>query len=176
MEESIDEGKLRMFDFTVYNVVHQYNFDSKRLRNTFSSMILRRSQAGNLILYNLNDITLPEGLTVYGYLKLRNCSGLISLPTELTVKKGVYLQECVNLKALPSTLKFDGELDLSDCNSLTYLPEGLTVNGDFDLTGCTSLVSLPHGLVVHGTLTLEDCKNWDDVIPDDARISGRVYI
>ena len=69
---------------------------------------------GYLDLRGTGITSLPEGLTVGGYLGLEGCTGLTSLPEGLTV---------------------GGYLDLEGCTGITSLPEGLTVGGSLDLRG-----------------------------------------
>ncbi|MBQ2703158.1 MAG: hypothetical protein IJF63_04785, partial [Alistipes sp.] len=91
--------------------------------------------------------SLPEGLTVGGYLDLRGTQ-ITSLPEGLTV--GDYL-------------------DLRG-TQITSLPEGLTVGGYLDLRG-TQITSLPEGLTVGGYLDLRgtqitDTSNVNRVVPE----------
>ena len=115
---------------------------------------------GSLDLENCTGITsLPEGLTVGGYLDLRG-TGITSLPEGLTV---------------------GGSLDLENCTGITSLPEGLTVGGDLDLrgTGITSTVGVKRNLLHAALNKIRAAKNKREQISNSPKFwewNGKKYI
>jgi hypothetical protein len=61
---------------------------------------------------------------------LADCSSLVSLPDNLTVNGFLILDDCLSLVSLPDNLIVNGDLYLNDCTSLTTLPNNLTVDGN----------------------------------------------
>lgn len=55
------------------------------------------------------------------------------------------------------------------------LPAGMRVFSALDLSGCKTLAVLPVGLEVRDDLYLQGCTSWDGVIPEDAKIGGRIF-
>ena len=99
---------------------------------------------GNIDLSNDKSIiSLPETLTVTGFLYLLGCTSLTSLPKILSVGGSLYLTGCTSLTSLPEKLKVGRFLYLSGCTSLTSLSEKLSVGGYLNLKGCTSLKNYP---------------------------------
>ena len=123
---------------------------------------------GNMDLsYDESIISLPETLTVTGFLSLRGCTSLISLPETLTVIGFLYLEGCTSLVSLPETLKVGDSLILTGCTSLVSLPKKLKVGDSLILTGCTSLKSYP---LVH------DCGSSKRIIHLDFQDKSLIQI
>ena len=109
---------------------------------------------GYLDLRGTEITRLPEGLIVGGSLDLRGTK-ITSLPEGLTV--GGYLDlRGTEITRLPEELIVGGVLDLEG-TKITSLPEGLIVGGSLDLRG-TKITSLPEGLIVGGALDLEEVE------------------
>ena len=107
---------------------------------------------GGLYLRGTGITSLPDNLTVGGYLDLEGCTGITSLPDNLTV---------------------GGYLDLEGCTGITSLPDNLTVGGGLYLRG-TGITSLPDNLIVGGGLYLcgtgiNDTSKVKNRLSQDAR-------
>jgi hypothetical protein len=69
---------------------------------------------GDLDLDDSHVTSLPDNLTISGYLFLRRCTKLRSLPNNLTVSIGVILVGCTNLKRLGRNLSIGGGIILKN--------------------------------------------------------------
>jgi hypothetical protein len=69
---------------------------------------------GDLDLDYSHVTSLPDNLTISGYLLLYNCYKLTALPKGLTVGESLNLRGCVNLKSLPKGLVVGGDLYLGN--------------------------------------------------------------
>ena len=128
---------------------------------------------GYLYLYGSGITSLPNGLTVGGNLDLRDIG--IILPEDLTVGGTLDLENCTGITSLlPNGLTVGGNLDLRDIG-ITSLPEGLTVGCTLDLENCTGITSLPEDLTVGGTLDLENCTGITS-LPDGLTVGGDLYL
>ena len=125
---------------------------------------------GNLDLHGTEITTLPENLTVGGYLYLSN-TGITALPENLTVGGDLYLSG-TRITALPENLTVSGSLDLSG-TGITTLPENLTVGGSLYLS-YTSITDLPENLTVSGSLDLSD--TGITTLPENLTVGGRLYL
>ena len=62
-------------------------------------------------------------------------------------------------------------LHLTYNSELKTIPDGLQIEGELILSVCPGIVSFPAALVV-GDLRIWGCRNWNKIIPDDARIDS----
>ena len=116
--------------------------------------------------------SLPDNLTVGGYLDLEGCTGITSLPDNLIVGEYLDLDGCTGITSLPDNLIVGGYLDL-DGTGITSLPDNLTVGEYLDLRG-TGITSLPDNLTVGGGLYLcgtgiKDTSKVKNKLSQDAR-------
>jgi len=110
---------------------------------------------GDLGLSNTPIQSLPDNLTVGGFLDLEGCKNITSLPSGLKVKGSLDLRD-TNITKLPPDLQVGdyGSLYLSN-TPIQSLPDGLKVGGNLYLEN-TPIQSLPNGLKVGGILFLGD--------------------
>ena len=101
---------------------------------------MMNSNGGSLDLEGCTGITtLPDNLTVGGYLDLRG-TGITTLPDNLTVGGSLDLRG-TGITTLPDNLTVGGSLYLEGCTGITTLPDNLTVGGSLDLEGCTGITT-----------------------------------
>ena len=132
------EERKKNWKIAVYRQVKQY---------------MKGDRKGSLDLRNTPITSLPDGLTVGGYLYLEG-TPITSLPDGLTVGGSLYLEG----------------------TPITSLPDGLTVGGDLWLNG-TPITSLPDGLTVGGWLSLYNtplAKLSDEEIRRGRTIKGEI--
>ena len=91
---------------------------------------IKDGSKGDLDLSNTPITSLPQDLTVGGFLYLRNTL-ITSLPQGLKVKGALYLSY-TPITALPKDLTVGGSLDLEN-TPITSLPQDLTVGGNLNL-------------------------------------------
>lgn len=115
---------------------------------------LMKKQGGSLIIGCDKRASLPDNLTVAGFLDLSFVK-ITSLPNNLTVGGALDLR-CSQIASLPDNLTVGGSLDLED-TSITSLPDNLTVGGSLYLRG-TKIASLPNNLTVGRGLHVEGSK------------------
>ena len=89
--------------------------------------------SGGLDLRGTGITSLPDNLTVSGWLDLEGCTGITSLPDNLTVSGWLDLRG-TGITSLPDNLTVGGGLDLRG-TGITSLPDNLTVGGWLDLRG-----------------------------------------
>lgn len=111
---------------------------------------IMKNSDGNLDLSGTGITTLPDNLTVGGWIDLRD-TGVNALPDDLTVGGWLDLGN-TKITALPDNLTIGGSLDLR-CTGITALPDNLTVGGWLDLRD-TGITALPDSLTVGGSLFL----------------------
>jgi hypothetical protein len=75
---------------------------------------------GDIDLSYTRIASLPDNLTISGYLFLRGCTKLRSLPNNLTVSIGVILYGCTNLERLGRNLSIGGGIILKDTAIARY--------------------------------------------------------
>lgn len=107
---------------------------------------------GNIDLSGTGITSLPDNLTVGGWLDLHN-TGITSLPDNLTVGGWLDLTG-TGIASLPDNLTVGGSLYLSG-TGITALPDNLTVGGTLDLHG-TAITTLPDNFLVGWSLYLSD--------------------
>ncbi|GLH29024.1 hypothetical protein WSS15_16740 [Acetobacter pasteurianus] len=73
-------------------------------------------------------MSLPEGLTIDGWLVARKCNELTSLPEDLYVTKWLSLQDCKNLKKIPDTIDVGDYIDLLGCDNVQISENFLNKN------------------------------------------------
>ena len=93
---------------------------------------LMKINDGNLNLYHTDVQSLPDNLTVGGWLDLSGTQ-ITALPDNLTVGGWLYLSG-TQITALPDNLTVGGSLYLRG-TQITALPDNLTVGGSLDLRG-----------------------------------------
>ncbi len=121
---------------------------------------MMRKNGGNLYLGGCTSLeSLPENLTVGGWIDLIGCTSLKSLPKNLAAGGSIDLRVCTSLKTLPENLTVGGSIYLNDCTSLKSLPKNLAAGGSIDLRGCTSLKTLPENLAVGRSIYLNGCTS-----------------
>jgi hypothetical protein len=80
---------------------------------------------------------------------------------------------------LPEGLRVGGTLTIEGIMGkervVDRLPRGLRLGGSLEIRFCASPSRLPEGLVIGGSLFAERWGFWDEVIPKDAKIAGRIY-
>jgi hypothetical protein len=103
------------------------------------------------------------------------CQALETLPERLEAVENVELVNLGKVTGFLSGWSIGWSLRVSGCPLFRDLPDGLHVGHDLTIAD-TALVSLHGGLEVEGTMTLFRNPNWDGVIPDDARIEGRIEL
>ena len=123
---------------------------------------------GSLDLSGTQITSLPDGLTVGGWLYLRGTQ-ITSLPDGLTVGRWLDLSD-TPITSLPDGLTVGEWLDLSG-TPITSLPDGLTVGEWLDLSG-TPITSLPDGLTVGESLYLRGTQIKS--LPDSLKIGGKI--
>ena len=127
--------------------------------------------AGDLDLRDTGITSLPDNLTVGGYLDLEGCTGITSLPDNLIV--GEYLDlRGTGITSLPDNLTVGGYLDLRG-TGITSLPDNLTVGGSLYLRD-TRITSLPDNLTVGGYLDLRGTGITS--LPDNLTVGGSLYL
>jgi len=77
------------------------------------------------------------------------------------------------VRALPEALDVEGSL-LLPRQGLARLPRDLRIGSNLWLER-SRIASLPEGLDVRFSLWLRGCRDWDGLIPADARVGARVF-
>ena len=102
---------------------------------------------------NLKKVTVPEGITNFGYRAFVDCTSLESI-------------------SLPSTLKELGRNSFQGCTSLKSieLPYGITSVPLFSFSGCSSLteVSIPNSVEDIGWFSFNDCTSLKEIVLPDS--------
>lgn len=102
---------------------------------------------------NLKKVTVPEGITNFGYRAFVDCTSLESI-------------------SLPSTLKELGNNSFQGCTSLKSieLPYGVTSIPLHSFSGCSSLteVSIPNSVKHIGWFSFNDCTSLKEIVLPDS--------
>jgi len=118
---------------------------------------------GNLSLqFNRVLISLPDGLSVTGWMDLSCCTALTALPDSLVVDDWLDLQRCTALASLPDDMVIGETLYLQGCTALTELPKGLVVKRSINLEGCTAIKALPADMQVGYAVILDGMTIYRD--------------
>ena len=129
---------------------------------------MMRENRDNLNLSNTKITSLPDNLTVGGWLYLSNTK-ITSLPDNLTVGGWLDLRG-TKITSLPDNLTVGGGLDLRG-TKITSLPDNLTIGGSLWLNN-TSISSLPDNLTVGGNLDLRGTLITS--LPDNLKVGDRI--
>jgi hypothetical protein len=121
-----------------------------------------------------NLAKLPKDFFVMGSLDASNCPLISSIPESLVVGKSIILTG-TSIKIVPDSLKaVKGILFLKNCTKLKKLPDNLKVEVDLSLYGCSELKELPKNLFVGEVLDIIDCTALER-LPDDLKVDGYLY-
>jgi hypothetical protein len=112
-----------------------------------------------------------RGRLVPGNLDLNGRPWVSDLPVGLKAGGNLSLLG-TSVTALADGFFVGGNLYL-DGTRLDRIPQGVRVGGDLSLVG-SSLLAVDNGLAVGGDLDLRNCGFWNDSLPQDARVGGKV--
>ena len=97
---------------------------------------------------NIENITLPEGITSIGQWAFYKCVNLksVTIPDSVTNINSWAFYNCSSLESLtiPDSVKVIGNETFYNCKSLTSIriPDGVTIIGNYTFSGCTNLTSI----------------------------------
>ena len=97
---------------------------------------------------NIENITLPEGITSIGQWAFYKCVNLksVTIPDSVTSISSWAFYNCSSLESLtiPDSVKVIGNETFYNCKSLTSIriPDGVTIIGNYTFSGCTNLTSI----------------------------------
>lgn len=117
--------------------------------------------------YDLEEITLPEGIVSIGAAAFSHCDNLarITIPEGVVAIGEFAFGGCYSLKeiTLPGSLVTIGDGAFGDCSGLERMeiPEGVITIGNYPFIACTSLarVVLPASVASIGEDAFESCES-----------------
>ena len=127
---------------------------------------------GNLFLADHSQQTLPDNLTVEGWVDLSRCD-LKELPKRFTVMGNLTLKYTEFLTTLPPDIKVIGNINLRG-SAISSLPDNLNVPGFLNLEHTTRLYHLPENLTVGDNLLLVGSSVNKRNLPKSLKVKGKI--
>ena len=125
--------------------------------------------------YNLNEITIPQGVTVIGDYAFAHCNTLqtVSLPAGLKkIGKSAFSPCGLTSITIPDSVTEIGDRAFSDCYGLSAvtLPSGLKTLGDYVFSNCRALpeITIPGGVTSIGNYAFYQCYALTDLSLSDS--------
>ena len=120
----------------------------------------------------LENITIPDSVTVIGNLVFYNCESLtnITIPDGVTTIGSSAFSGCSNLEGeiiIPASVTSIGQSTFADCENLTNIkiPEGVTKIGDYAFSCCKKLenVIIPDTVTEIGKSAFQICDSLESI-------------